>query len=302
MNKKRKALSAVLNLMIAMFFIACVTLLLYPFVSNHLMYARQYERIVSYDNRSNKMDDEEKQRYLSAARAYNERLLNDKIGYRLSEKQMEEYLSLLNYESDNTMGYIRIPKIDVNLMIYHTVDEKYLSAGTGHVPGSSLPVGGKGTNSIIMGHRGLTSATLFTNLDRLEVGDKFFISILGDKLAYEIDDISVVEPEKLQDISIDPDEDICTLVTCTPYGVNSHRLVLRGHRIPYDADDDNQGAGGESYYRIRVPDIWGAPDLSEILAILGAAVLITGLIVIIVKKIKRKKSDKEGGNKNEKDS
>ncbi len=121
-------------------------------------------------------------------------------------------------------------------------------------------------------------------------------------MAYEIDDISVVEPEKLQDISIDPDEDICTLVTCTPYGVNSHRLVLRGHRIPYDADDDNQGAGGESYYRIRVPDILGAPDLSEILAILGAAVLITGLIVIIVKKIKRKKSDKEGGNKNEKDS
>lgn len=287
MKKKRKPFSAFLNVLTVVFFLLCIALLFYPYISNHIMYARQYEKIVSYDDRAVKMDEEMKQSYLSAAREYNKRLLGNKIGYQLSDEQMDEYNSLLSYNDDHAMGYLTIPKIDVNLLIYHTVDESCLSSGVGHLPGSSLPVGGKGTNAVIMGHSGLTSATLFTNLDRLEIGDRFFIGILGDKLAYEIDSISVVEPEKLNDIAIDPEEDFCTLVTCTPYGVNSHRLVMRGRRIPYDAGEDSTGSGVK-YYKIRVPDIDGPPDFSEILAMLGTAILLAGVITVIIKRIKRK--------------
>ena len=267
------------------------------------MYARQYEKIVSYDNRSTKMDEETRQSYLSAANVYNKKILEDKPGYVLSEEQLREYNSLLSFDSDNAMGYIRIPKIDVNLLIYHTVDDIYLSQGTGHLPGSSLPVGGKGTNAVIMGHSGLTSATLFTNLDRLEIGDKFFICVLGDTLAYEVDDKSVVEPGMLNDISISPDKDICTLITCTPYGVNSHRLIVTGHRVPY-SEETGLDTGGLSYYKIRVPDTGGLPDLSEILAMLGIAVLLSGIIILIVKKKKHRHKEHQisGGNNNEKDN
>lgn len=303
MNKNRKPLSVFLNALIALFFMVCVALLLYPYISNHIMYARQYEKIVSYDNRSTKMNEETRQSYLSAANVYNKKILEDKPGYVLSEEQLREYNSLLSFDSDNAMGYIRIPKIDVNLLIYHTVDDIYLSQGTGHLPGSSLPVGGKGTNAVIMGHSGLTSATLFTNLDRLEIGDKFFICVLGDTLAYEVDDKSVVEPGMLNDISISPDKDICTLITCTPYGVNSHRLIVTGHRVPY-SEETGLDTGGLSYYKIRVPDTGGLPDLSEILAMLGIAVLLSGIIILIVKKKKHRHKEHQmsGGNNNEKNN
>lgn len=135
------------------------------------------------------------------------------------------------------MGYIEIPEIKVSLPIYHGTDEGVLQIAVGHIPGSSLPVGGIGTHSVVSGHRGLPSAKLFTNLDELDEGDVFMIRVLDETLTYEVDKISIVEPDDLTGLEIDPELDLCTLVTCTPYGVNSHRLLVRGHRIPNLEDD-----------------------------------------------------------------
>ena len=140
------------------------------------------------------------------------------------------YRSLLNVTSDGIMAYIKIPKIDINLPIYHSVDSAVLQVAIGHLEGSSLPVGGEGVHTVLSGHRGLTSAKLFTHLDELEIGDAFSITVLGETLNYTIDNIDTVLPEEMDGLAIEEDKDYCTLVTCTPYGVNTHRLLVRGVR------------------------------------------------------------------------
>lgn len=282
-GKKKKTLSLVLSAIMAVLYIAGVGLLFYPFISNHIIYAQQYETVVSYDDRVQHIDPQLKQRLLDEARAYNEKICRKRIGYRLNDRQRAEYDGIMNVDDNAVMGHIRIPKIDVSLLIYHSVDDKYLQVGAGHLPGSSFPIGGLGTNAILMGHRGLTTATLFTNLDRLEIGDKFILTVLEEKLAYEIDDISVIEPIEVHDINIDPAQDYCTLITCTPYGVNSHRLVLRGHRVPYEQAAAEGDVGMTESYSIRVPRLSGKPDLSEILALAGIVVLLLGLVALIVR-------------------
>jgi len=153
-----------------------------------------------------------------------------------SDEPDEEYMACLNIAGDEMMGTVEIPKINIELPIYHTTDETVLERAAGHLEGSSLPVGGESTHAVISAHRGLPSASLFTDLDQLEEGDHFLLHVLDDTLAYEVDKISVVEPEETQDLAVEEGEDLVTLLTCTPYGVNSHRLLVRGHRVPYEPE------------------------------------------------------------------
>ena len=142
-------------------------------------------------------------------------------------------MACLNLAGDGTMGYVEIPKIDIKIPIYHTVSEEVLQIAAGHLEGSSLPVGGTDTHTVVSAHRGLPSAALFTDLDQLEVGDHFMFYILDEILCYEVDQITIVEPEETDALAVEPGEDLATLLTCTPYGVNSHRMLVRGHRVEY---------------------------------------------------------------------
>jgi sortase A len=211
-------------------FLTGLSLLLYPTVSDYYNSLHQSRAIAEYSNKVKNLKEEEYEELLQEARDYNEKLANrGTTSFVLSDEEMEEYESLLNI--DDVMGYIEIPSIDCSLPIYHGDDEATLQVGVGHVAGSSLPVGGSGTHCVLSGHRGLPSAKLFTNLDQLAEGDTFIIRTLNETLTYEVDQIRIVEPEDVSDLQIIPGEDLCTLVTCTPYGINTQRLLVRGHRV-----------------------------------------------------------------------
>lgn len=207
--------------------------MLYPTVSNLWNRAHQSRAIATYSEQVEKLDDSENQDMLKAARKYNKSLLKKSDHWKLSKKDKKKYESLLDISGTGIMGYIEIPKIDCSLPIYHGTDEGALQIAIGHLEGSSLPVGGKSTHCVLSGHRGLPSARLFTDLDQMEEGDLFILNVLGKKLAYEVDQIRVVLPEETSDLEITEGEDLCTLVTCTPYGINTHRLLVRGHRTKY---------------------------------------------------------------------
>ena len=169
--------------------------------------------------------------YWEAARAYNKELLGRNNGYILSEEQQAEYKTLLDISGQGVMGYIEIPEIDVSLPIYHGTEDTVLQVAVGHLEWSSLPVGGESTHCVLSGHRGLPSAKLFTNLDKLREGNIFLLRVLDEVLTYEVDQILIVEPQDTAPLEIVEGQDYCTLVTCTPYGINTHRLLVRGHRI-----------------------------------------------------------------------
>jgi sortase A len=177
------------------------------------------------------LDDEEYQEVLEQAEQYNRELAERGGSLSLSDEEREVYNSTLSFSSDGLMGYIEIPSIDVSLPIYHGSEEQVLQVGVGHVEGSSLPIGGTSSHCVLSGHRGLPTAKLFTNLDQLQVGDEFMITVLDETHTYEVDQIRIVEPYEVDDLEIVPGEDYCTLVTCTPYGINSQRLLVRGHRV-----------------------------------------------------------------------
>lgn len=228
------------SILIALLFLAGLSLLLYPLVSNRWNSYRQSRLISSYTdgveekNGKNAIDyDLEWQK----AEAYNKNLLPmilpDSFAIAEMSDRDEAYMACLNLNGDGIMGIVEIPKIDVKLPIYHTTDTDVLEIGAGHLEGSSLPIGGESNHAVISAHRGLPSATLFTDLDKLEKGDHFLLHVLDDTLCYEVDQISVVEPEQTEALSVVEGEDLVTLLTCTPYGVNSHRLLVRGHRVPY---------------------------------------------------------------------
>ena len=177
------------------------------------------------------LSNEEYEEMMSAAKDYNKTLTNRNVGYRLNDSQKKEYESLLNVGNLGIMGYIEIPSIDCSLPIYHGTDETVLQTALGHLEWSSLPVGGVGSHCVISGHRGLPSAKLFTDLDKLQAGDVFMLRVLDEVLTYEVDQILIVEPQEMGALRIEEGKDYCTLVTCTPYGINTHRLLVRGHRI-----------------------------------------------------------------------
>ena len=208
-----------------------LSLLLYPSFADWWNSFHQTRAVASYVEQVASMDDERYDALWSAAWDYNQSLLDRPNDYLLSEEQKLQYSELLNISGSGIMGQVEIPEIGCALPIYHGVDESVLQIAIGHLDWTSLPVGGESTHCVISGHRGLPSAKLFTNLDELVVGDIFMLRVLDEVLTYEVDQILIVEPNVTDALHVVEGQDYCTLMTCTPYGVNSHRLLVRGHRI-----------------------------------------------------------------------
>lgn len=227
-KKKRVSISTILLVLVLLI---GLSLLLYPSFSNAWNQRHQSQVIVTYNQDIEKLQKEEYSRIWQSALDFNKTLLSRVNDYVLTEQQKERYQSELNMSGVGIMGYIEIPKIDVYLPIYHGTDEAVLQVGVGHLEWTSLPTGGESTHCVLSGHRGLPSATLFTNLDDLVVGDTFVLTVMNEMLTYEVDQILIVEPDETKDLLIQEGKDLFTLVTCTPYGINSHRLLVRGHRV-----------------------------------------------------------------------
>ena len=211
--------------------LAGVSLLLYPTVSDYWNARHASRAVADYAQNVQALDRDTYDELLAAAEAYNRSLLTRENAFFLSEAQQTQYDSLLDISGTGIMGYIEIPSINVSLPIYHGTSDSVLQIAVGHLDWTSLPVGGESTHCVLSGHRGLPSAKLFTNLDQIVEGDTFIIRVLDEVLTYEVDRILIVEPEDVTALQIESGKDLCTLVTCTPYGVNSHRLLVRGHRV-----------------------------------------------------------------------
>lgn len=229
----RKHMATIIAVLV---FITGISLLLYPTVSEYWNSLYQSKVVANYSDKMKKMNKKEKQAAIDKAKAYNESLLMNDARFTPTEEQIAEYKSLLNADGLGMMGYIVIPKIHLKLAVSHTVDASVLQVGVGHLEGSSLPVGGKSTHCVLSSHRGLPSAKLFTELDELVKGDIFYLHVYGQVLAYKVDHIATIEPDDYSLFEIEEGKDLCTLFTCTPYGINTHRLVVRGHRISNTLD------------------------------------------------------------------
>lgn len=276
---KRKHISTIFIILI---FLVGLGFISYPTVSNLWNQAHQSRAIATYSKQVEKLDDSENKKMLKAARKYNKSLLKKSDHWKLSKKDKKKYESLLDVSGTGIMGYIEIPKIDCSLPIYHGTDEGALQIAIGHLEGSSLPVGGKSTHCVLSGHRGLPSARLFTDLDQMEEGDIFILNILGRKLAYEVDQIRVVLPEEMSDLEIEEGKDLCTLVTCTPYGINTHRLLVRGHRTEYVEKkvEEEQKEVQTKKTDIRLMIAGGA----------GVLILLIIIIVIVIKRRRKRRN------------
>ena len=270
----KKKLTTIILLLIML---VGLSLLLYPTVSDYWNSLHQSRAIAGYTERVAQMDTVDYEVMWSAAEEYNRRLLEDTGNrYRMSDEEQEAYDSLLDVTETGIMGYVEIPKLKTSLPIYHGTDDAVLQIAVGHLAGSSLPVGGAGSHCVLTGHRGLPSAKLFTNLDEMEEGDTFSLHVLDQTLTYEVDQIRIVKPEELEDLAIEPDKDYCTLVTCTPYGINSHRLLVRGHRISNAEQDIPVPADA-----VQIDRLLAAP------AVAGALLALLVLISFLRKAVRR---------------
>ena len=227
MKKRRSTILTILVMTVG------AGLLLYPVVSNRINSMNAARVISDYNELAENLAQEEKEEMIQRARDYNTELYNTSGSFEHPEK-VDGYLDILDITGTGIMGYIEIEKIGVNLPIYHTVEKEILQIGAGHLPGSSFPVGGENTHCVLSGHRGLPSSKLFTDLDELEIGDRFVITVLDMRLVYEVEQIEVVLPTETSLLQIVEGGDYCTLVTCTPYGINTHRLLVRGVRVEDD--------------------------------------------------------------------
>ena len=261
----KKHMSTIIAILV---FITGLSLLLYPTVSNYWNSKHQSRVVANYSDTLAKMDKKEKQYAIDQAVQYNESLVLNGNRFSPSDSELSLYKSLLNADGTGMMGYITIPEIRCKLAIYHSVDDSVLQVGVGHLEGSSLPVGGSSTHCVISGHRGLPSARLFTDIDRLEKGDLFYLHVYGKVLVYEVDKISVVEPEDYGPLEIEEGKDLCTLLTCTPYGINTQRLMVRGHRVVDSLYDESNITSDAA----RV-------DTLVVASCVGIVLLLVGIIV-----------------------
>ena len=263
-----------------------LSLLLYPTVSDYWNSFHQSRAIASYAEDVAKLDTVQYDDLWKAAKKYNEALAKGDINYVLKDEQKEKYESLLNVSGTGVMGYIEIPSINCSLPIYHGTDEAALQIAVGHLEWTSLPTGGESTHCVLSGHRGLPSAKLFTDLDRLVEGDIFVLRVLDEVLTYEVDQILIVEPEETEALQIEKGKDYCTLVTCTPYGINTHRLLVRGHRT------ENLGESG--FVRVTADAMQIEPLF--VAPIVAIPMLLVLLIILLLPK---KKKYNLGGEDNE---
>lgn len=278
----------IVNIIIALVFLAGLSVLLYPMVSDYVNERHSSRAIANYDSLVQDLSEEDYTGELQAAGEYNAYLTefsNLSVAAATEMKREDSpYESLLNIDDNGVMASIRIPAIGVNLPIYHGTSEAVLQVAVGHYEGSSLPIGGDSTHAILTGHRGLPSARLFTDLDRLEEGDVFYIKVLGEILEYQVDQIQTVLPSELDSLSITPGEDYVTLVTCTPYGINSHRLLVRGMRIEYDGNYEEAVPMKPAPANSDLPPEERGTGLSErqwilIAAVAFAAAILLGLLI-----------------------
>ena len=284
------------NLVICIIFLAGLSLLLYPFVANQWNNYRQkqlisgYEQVVSEKEAAEGIDyDAERKK----AEDYNEALLPCVLpdSFALAESSGVDpvYMNTLNIAGDEMMGSVEIPKINIKIPIYHTTEEDVLNKGAGHLEGSSLPVGGANTHAVISAHRGLPSASLFTDLDQMKVGDHFLLHVLDETLCYEVDKISVVKPEDTSALAVEDGQDLVTLLTCTPYGVNTERLLVRGHRVPYveeEVKEEKTVLSGSSLHTNYL--LW---------VFVGLSVTALFIFVLYLKETKLKRRANKGGKK-----
>lgn len=272
---KKSTLSTAILILI---FLVGLSLLLYPSVSDYWNSLHQSRAIAQYAEQVADLDHELYEQLWSDAQNYNRTLPDKADRYEMTDEEREEYESLLNISGNGIIGYIEIPLIGCNLPIYHGTEESVLQIAVGHIEGTSLPVGGEGTHCVLSGHRGLPSARLFTDLDKLGEGDSFMLRILDEVLTYEVDQILIVEPYEMDALSIAKDRDYCTLVTCTPYGINTHRLLVRGHRI------ENQ----EEVKTVRVTADAIQIDPMLVAPLLAVPMLLLVLIILLVTTRRRK--------------
>ena len=263
-------------------------LILYPAFADWWNSMHQSRAVASYVDAVANLDQGQYDEIIEAAEAYNSRLAESGVKWTLSEEEIAEYESLLDITGSGIMGYIEIPMIDVMLPIYHGIDDNVLQTAIGHLPGTSLPVGGESSHCVVSGHRGLPSARLFTDIDRLIAGDTWTISVLGRVYTYEVDQIRVVEPTDLTNLQIQQGKDYCTLVTCTPYGINTHRLLVRGHRIENEQGDMSVIADG-----VQIEPIYVAPFL----AIPMLIILFILLMIMTSKSMRKKREQREALHK-----
>ena len=278
--KKNRGNSMTTLFLVLMFF-AGLSLLLYPTVSNYWNSLHQSRAIAAYVEQVTQIDNETFDQLREQARAYNRTLVGKAYRYDMTRQEREEYLGLLNVSGNGIIGYIEIPDIHCELPIYHGTDADALQIGVGHIEGSSLPVGGESTHCAISGHRGLPSAKLFSDLDKLTVGDRFSLRVLDDTLTYEVDQIHTVLPGEMDELEIVEGEDYCTLVTCTPYGVNTHRLLVRGYRVENSTDKEPA--------RVATDETRTEPlgKISILLPVLVFAILLMLLLVFLLPKRKK---------------
>ncbi len=281
MKKKKRNLS---NALLVLVFLAGLSLLLYPVVSNYLNTRVQSGVVSGYQEYVETTNTEEHIRMISHAKQYNEDLLSLPKGFTMTEEQKAVYNSLLNLSGSGMMGYLEIPCIDVTLPIYHGTEEDVLQQAIGHIEWTSLPVGGESTHCVISGHRGLPTADLLTHIDRMRIGDRFYIHVLGQKLEYQVDEINVVLPSDTSLLEIEEGKDYVTLLTCTPYGINSHRLLVRGSRVL-----DGQGTGATLILTDEIEEV----SLVYVIPVVLVAVVLVVLASLGVTSLVRKKPKKE---------
>ena len=273
---KKRDFSTVILILV---FLVGLSLLLYPSVSDYWNSFHQSRAIATYAEQVANIDNDIYAQLWEDARAYNQTLVGKENRFQITDEERETYESLLNVGGNGIIGYIEIAKIGCSLPIYHGTDEGVLQIAVGHIEGTSLPTGGESTHCVVSGHRGLPSAKLFTDLDKLIPGDTFVLRVLDETMTYEVDQILIVEPHELDALQIEEGKDYCTLVTCTPYGINTHRLLVRGHRV----------ANAEEAVQIRVTA--DAIQIEPVLVapLVAAPMLLILLVVLLVSTRKRKR-------------
>lgn len=284
-----------LSLLIIFLFLAGASTVIYPMASNLFYEKNQSHVLEEYDETMKQLAQEELDRERQAAQEYNRSLLESEAFLTdpfdpelVLDPTVEPYASLLNLEGNGIMGYVEIPKISVNLPIYHGTTAQVLEQGIGHLQNTSLPVGGESTHSVLTGHTGLAGKRLFTDLSQLEEGNLFYLHVLGETLAYQVEAIYIVEPDQTEHLVVETGQDLVTLVTCHPYGINTHRLLVQGTRIPYEVALAQQ-------VQEAVPQetsVWEKEYYKAILICLAIYIPLTVTVVLLVSR-RRKQADKE---------
>jgi sortase A len=275
----KKNASKLITVLLFFILLAGLSLLLYPSVSDYWNSLHQSRAIASYVDKVAEVDDNTYEQLWADAQAYNQTLAGKVGRYQMSDEERIEYYNLLNISGNGIIGYIEIPAIQCSMPIYHGTDEAVLQIAAGHIEWSSLPVGGENTHCVISAHRGLPSAKLFTDLDKLVIGDDFIVRVLDEVLTYEVDQIRIVLPNELNDLKIEKEKDYFTLVTCTPYGINTHRLLVRGVRIETAAPKPMIFVTNQAF---RIDPIIVTP-------VVAAPMLLILLIILLIRYRPRKK-------------